>query len=219
MRLLCIVFLLGLWGGGQPWADDGEDDGRRGNRLYEQEQYDAAEQAYRTALTSLPDSSGAVYAALQHNLGAALYQQDEFRDAQAAFTRSYEAASSRDERARALYNAGNAAIGAGSPELAMDFFRRTLLLDPAFQQARHNYEVLHRQLQRQQPQGGSPPPDIEPSTFAQRLKRQAEALVSERSYDDAVSLMEEGLQRDSTVRAYSDFIQRIRDVSTINGTP
>lgn len=218
MRLLLTVLLLGLWGGA-PWADDGEDEGRRGNQLYQQEQWAAAEQAYRTALGSIRDSSGTVYAALQHNLGASLYQQDEFRDAQTAFTRAYEASSTDEERTRALYNAGNAAIGAGSPELAMDFFRRTLLIDPTFEEARHNYEVLHRQLQRQQPQGGSPPPDIEPSAFAQRLKRQAEALVADRQYGRAVSLMEGGLERDSTVRAYRDFIQRLRDVSTINDTP
>jgi tetratricopeptide (TPR) repeat protein len=218
MRFLCIALLLGLWGGG-PFADDGEDDGRRGNRLYQQEQWAAAEQAYRTALGAVKDSSGTVYAALQHNLGAALYQQNEFRDAQTAFTRAYEAAGTDEERTRALYNAGNAAIGAGLPELAMDFYRRTLLIDPTFEEARHNYEVLHRQLQHQQPQGGSQPPDIEPSAFAQRLKRQAEALVSEQQYGRAVSLMEGGLERDSTVQAYRDFIQRLRDVSTINNTP
>ena len=218
MRFLCIALLLGLWSGGL-FPDDSKDEGRRGNRLYQQEQWSAAEQAYRTALGSIRDSSGTVYAALQHNLGAALYQQDEFRDAQTAFTRAYEAASTDAERTRALYNAGNAALGAGSPELAMDFYRRTLLIDPTFEAARHNYEVLHRQLQRQQPQGGSPPPDIEPSAFAQRLKRQAEALVSEQQYGRAVSLMDGGLERDSTVRAYRDFIQRLRDVSTINNTP
>jgi tetratricopeptide (TPR) repeat protein len=217
MRFLCIALLLGLWGG--LFEDDGEDDGRRGNRLYQQEQWSAAEQAYRTALGAVNDSSGAVYAALQHNLGATLYQQDEFRDAQTAFTRAYEAASTDEERTRALYNAGNAAIGAGQLELAMDFFRRTLLIDPTFEEARYNYEVLHRQLQRRQPKGGSPPPDIEPSAFAQRLKRQAEALVSEKQYNRAVSLMEGGLERDSTVRAYRDFMQRLRDVSTINNTP
>jgi hypothetical protein len=31
--------------------------------------------------------------------------------------------------------------------------------------------------------------------------------------------MEGGLERDSTVRAYRDFMQRLRDVSTINNTP
>jgi tetratricopeptide (TPR) repeat protein len=214
MRFLWILLLLGLWG------DGAEDDGRRGNLLYEQEDYEAAESAYRSALSALADSSGAVYAALQHNLGAALYKQgNKPAEAQAAFTRAYEAAATDAERARALYNAGNAAVQNGSLETAMDFFRRTLLVDPTFDDARHNYEVIYRRLQERQPQGTEPPPDIDPSALAQRLKRQAEALVAERSYQRALSLMETGVERDSTVRAYRDFIQRLRDVTSIDSLP
>ncbi|NBC85750.1 MAG: tetratricopeptide repeat protein [Bacteroidetes bacterium] len=213
MPVLWILLLVGLLGG------DAEDDGRRGNLLYEQGEYEAAESAYRSALSALPDSTGKVYAALQNNLGAALYRQDEFTDAQAAFTRAHEAALSDEERARALYNAGNAAARDGSLETAMDFFRRTLLADPSFQEARANYEIIHRQLQERRPQGGSPPPDVDPSAFAERLKRQAEALVAEQAYSRALTLMENGLERDSTVRAYRDFIQRLRDVSTIDDLP
>lgn len=213
MRFLWILLLLGLWG------DGAEDDGRRGNLLYEQGEYEAAESAYRSALSTVADSSGGVYAALQHNLGAALYEQGKAAEAQAAFTRAYEAAPTDAERARALYNAGNAAVQNGSLETAMDFFRRTLLVDPTFDEARHNYEVIYRRLQERQPQGTEPPPDIDPSALAQRLKRQAEALVAERSYQRALSLMETGLERDSTVRAYRDFIQRLRDVSSIDSLP
>ncbi|PEN13243.1 hypothetical protein CRI94_11425 [Longibacter salinarum] len=213
MRALWIILLIGVLGA------DAEEDGRRGNLLYEQGNYEAAESAYRSALTSLADSSGAVYAALQHNLGATLYQQKEFADAQTAFTRSYEAAETDAERARSLYNAGNAAARNGSLETAMDFFRRTLLVDPSFEEARHNYEIIQRRLQERRPQGGAPPPDVDPSSFAQRIKRQAEALVAEQKYQRAIMVMENGLQRDSTVRAYRDFIQRLRDVSTIDEMP
>jgi len=213
MPVLWILLLVGLLGG------DAEDDGRRGNLLYEQGEYEAAESAYRSALAALPDSTGEVYAALQNNLGAALYRQNEFTDAQAAFTRAHEAAPSDEERARALFNAGNAAARDGSLETAMDFFRRTLLTDPSFQEARANYEIIHRQLQERRPQGGSPPSDVDPSAFAERLKRQAEALVAEQAYARALTLMENGLERDSTVRAYRDFMQRLRDVSTIDDLP
>jgi len=228
MQVLVYLVMIGVLGGsglggslGNGMGDDGVDDGRRGNQLYEQGDYAAAESAYREALASVSDSMGTTYtyAALQHNLGAALYRQGDFRDAQAAFTRAYETAPTDRERGRALYNAGNAAAKDEAMETALDFYRRALLLNPDDQRARHNFEFLKREMQRQQTQQGTPPPSVEPSAFAKRLKRQAEALVAEQKYEDAVTLMENGMRRDSTVRAYRGFIQRLKDVSTIDAMP
>lgn len=209
-----LVFFLGLALLGSP---DGTDDGRRGNALYEQGDYEAAEDAYRAALDAVDDSTGAVYAALQNNLGAALFRQEKHGDARTAFEAAAEAATTDAETARALYNAGLAAAADGRLEAALDRFRRVLLNDPTHADARHNFEYLKREMRRRQQQRGSPPPEVEPSDYARRLKRQAETMVAEQQYDEALSLLEAGMRRDSTVRAYQDFISRLRDVDQIDG--
>jgi len=232
LRLLAAsaVLLLGLGDLSQiaRWAgfdDDAVDAGRRGNALYDQENYGAAADAYRTGLQRHRDAetdSGAVYAALQNNLGAALHRQDKFSAARSAFDAAHRVAASPDDRVRALYNAGNAAAGMGDLEASLRYFREALLLDPDFQPARHNFEILKRQMQkRQQQRGGGSPPDVEPSPYARELKRRADALVARKQYGDALALMNEGLAQDSTVRAFQPFIGRLEDVDGIlqQGTP
>lgn len=210
-RLLLVVLLFGLWG------DVGAERGRRGNALYEQGRYAEAEAAYRDALSARADTTGAVYAALQNNLGAALLQQQAFADAQAAFARARRAATTTAARVRARFNQGTAAAGRGDTEAALSHYREVLLQAPTHAAARHNYEYLKRQRAREG--GGASSPDVEPSPYARRVKEKAEALVAQQQYADATQLMEEGLRRDSTVRAYRDFMTRLDDITQISQAP
>ena len=210
-RVLALLSLLLLLAA----ADDGTDAGRRGNALFEQGDYEAAEAAYRRGLRALSDTTGALYASLQHNLGAALHRQEEYGAARSAFLRAARTAPTDAERARALYNAGHTAASAGQTERALQDFRRTLRLQPDHADAQFNYEYLKREQNRtgSRPQSG---PDIEPSAYAKRLKRQADELVAEQRYNAAHRLMTDGLRKDSTVAAYRDFMARIRNVADIN---
>lgn len=210
-RILALVSLLPLLVA----ADDGSDAGRRGNALYEQGDYEAAEAAYRRGLRALSDTTGALYASLQHNLGAALHRQEDYDAARSAFLRAARTAPADAERARALYNAGNAAASAGHIETALQDFRRTLRLQPDHADARFNYEYLKRKQNRTASRQRSGP-EIEPSAYAKRLKRQAEDMVAEQRYNAAHQLMTDGLRKDSTVAAYRDFMARIRNVADIN---
>lgn len=210
-RCALILLLLGLFG------DTGAEHGRSGNALYEQEQYTEAEAAYRDGLAAVDDTTGAVYAALQNNLGAALHRQKKFAEARTAFRRAVQAAASREARTRALFNAGTAAAGAGRLKTALTDYKEVLLLDPGHDAARYNYEFLKRQLAQRR--GGRPPPDVEPSAYARRLRKKAEMLVGQERYEEAADLMTEGLQKDSTVAAYRDFIGRLDDVAQIAQTP
>ncbi len=211
-RLALVLLLFGLLG------DEAAEHGRSGNALYEQEQYSAAEGAYRDGLAALEDTTGAVYAALQNNLGAALHQQDRFADARAAFRRAARAAPTPEARRRARFNAGTAAAGLGELRAALADYRQVLLDDPTHAEARYNYEYLKRRLAERQP-GGQDAPDIEPSPYARRLKKQAEALVRKTQYEAAAELMRKGLRTDSTVAAYRTFMGRLDDVAQIAQTP
>lgn len=210
-RLLLILLLFGLLG------DTAAERGRDGNALFAQERYAEAEAAYRDGLAALSDTTGAVYAALQNNLGAALLRQRKHGAARTAFDRARRAAPTEAERVRALFNAGTAAAGQGALDTALRRFRRVLLLDPSHNAARYNYEYLKR---REQEEGeSSDTPDVEPSPYARRLKERAEAMVAERRYEDAAALMRNGLKQDSTVQAYRDFMARLDDVAQISARP
>jgi tetratricopeptide (TPR) repeat protein len=210
-RLALFLLFLGLFG------DTGAEQGRSGNALYQQGQYAAAATAYRDGLAALDDTTGAVYAALQNNLGAALHRQKQFAAARTAFSRAARAAPNLDERARARFNAATAAAGLGNLEAALRDYRQVLLMDPTHTPARYNYEFLKRKMASGR--RSAPPPDVEPSPYARRLKKKAEALVARRAYGAAADSMQRGLRRDSTVAAYRDFIARLTDVAEITRTP
>ncbi len=209
-RLALVVLLFGLFG------DTGAEHGRSGNALYEQGQYAAAAEAYRDGLAALNDTTSAVYAALQNNLGAALHRQKQFGEARTAFRRAARTAPSLDERVRARFNAATAAAGTGTLSAALDDYRQVLLMDPTHSPARYNYEFLKRNRTSRAPRST---PDVEPSPYARRLKKKAEALVTRERYEAAADSMRRGLRRDSTVVAYRDFIGRLEDIAQIEQTP
>ena len=210
-RLSLVLLLFGLFG------DTGAEHGRTGNALYEQGQYAAAEDAYRDGLAAHEDTTDAVYAALQNNLGATLHRQQRFAAARSAFQRAVRAAGSEEERIRSLFNAATAAAGAGQLRAALAEYRQVLLMDPTHDPARYNYEYLKRQLAQQE--SGGTAPDVEPSPYARRVKKQAESLVRQRQYGAAAQVLQNALSEDSTVAAYGPFIRRLEDVAQISQTP
>jgi len=209
-RLLLILLLFGLLG------DAGAERGREGNALYEQGRYAAAESAYRDGLAVLNDTTGGVYAALQNNLGATLLRQKELGEARTAFQRARQAAETDSAYVRARFNEGTAAASQDDISAALSHYRAVLLRDPTHAAARHNYEYLKRQQARS---GGGSSSEIEPSDYARRLKKKAEALVARQQYEEAGRLMDDGLRQDSTVRAYRDFMTRLDDVAQLSPQP
>lgn len=194
---------------------DGAEDGRRGNALYQQQQYAQAALAYRAGLDVHDGAPDAVAAALWNNLGAALHQQEKFAEAHEAFQQAIATAPTPAHRAKAYYNAGNNAAARDEREAALDFYREALLIDPDFADARFNYEFVMRN-QPPPSESAQPPPDIEPSPFAERLKQRADSLAQHRQYEQAFRLMQQGLQQDTTVAAFQSFIGRLRAVADID---
>lgn len=128
-------------------SDDGADEGRRGNTLYEEQAYEKAAAAYRAGLDRIEGEAGITSTALWNNLGAALHQQERYEEAAAAFQNALDVAATPGHRARVLYNAGNTAAAQNRRQAALDFYRKALLADPAYEDARFNYEYLKRQME------------------------------------------------------------------------
>ncbi len=155
-----LVLLLGIPG-------TGSEDGREGNRLYAEEAYAEAAEAYLRGLERFGEpTADALFWGLQNNLGAALYQAGSHEDAAQAFNAAMLGATDDDAFARSAYNAGNNAYRQGDPEAALDLYREALRANPSFEQARYNYEFIKRQMGEEgadQPDEGDQDDDGEPA--------------------------------------------------------
>ena len=214
MRLALLAsgaLALGLFGALAP----GVAEGRAGNEALAAGDAAAAESLYVTGLVqegAPPEARAGLY----HNLGVARAAAGRPAEADSAFADALPWAADPERRARTLYGAGTAALGAGDLGRAVEHLRRSLLLRPGYIPAQVNLEIA---LLRQRQDEEDPPEQPEPSAYAQELKAEADALVEQRRYADAFALMQEGLARDSTVQAFGDYIQRLGEVTEIDTAP
>lgn len=119
----------GLLEGNHPLVEEG-------TRAYENGDYEGALRAYEGARRELPRS-----AELDYDLGDVYMKLGRADDAK----RSFEAALSKagdSLKPRDYFNLGNALVKLGQREDAIAAYRQALKLDPGFEAARHNLEVL-----------------------------------------------------------------------------
>lgn len=121
---------------------------REGNKAYHEQQYQRAADQYQQARSAAPDAPEPAF-----NLAATLYEMENYPGALSAFQEL--SAEEPQFIARSHYNQGNALarIGKASeesrPQQALQLYRRSvsayrraLDLDPSFDAARRNIEVL-----------------------------------------------------------------------------
>lgn len=120
-----------------------------GNRAYRGGDYAKAAQRYRRALADGEDTPR-----LRHNLGTALLWLEENEAARDHLTRALEARSP-GLRALAFYHLGNAHAVTSEGRTterdlvtAIDAYKRALLLDPQFDDARWNLELATQRLRQ-----------------------------------------------------------------------
>ncbi|WP_420455480.1 VWA domain-containing protein [Rubrivirga sp.] len=193
----------------------GAREGRAGVALLEDGDAAGAEAQFVAGLAQ-PEVPRDLRARLWHALGVARAAQDRFSGADSAFAQALPFADTPDQRARYATDAGTAALLADDPARADSLLRVALLIDPTLDAARRNQEIARRRLQ-------DPPSPPEPTPFAERVKARADSLVAARQYRAALDVMEDGLERDSSVAAYADFTQRLGGVvrieETVSDTP
>jgi len=105
----------------------------------------------------------------------------------------------------------------GKFEEALQNFKQAIKADPKNTDARYNYEMLKKKLdeQKKKEQQDNNRPK-EPSEYAKKLKEQAEKLSASFRFREAQDLMLDGAKKDPSVMYYSDFIERLKNVVTIN---
>jgi tetratricopeptide (TPR) repeat protein len=114
---------------------------RTGERLAEEGEYDEAIVKYLEALSANGDST-----LIKFGLGNVFHAQEKFEEAGQTFQ---AALSSPDSliRADALYNAGNALVGAGKYQEAVEAYKTALKHNPGQMDYLHNLELAQHLLE------------------------------------------------------------------------
>jgi tetratricopeptide (TPR) repeat protein len=84
---------------------------------------------------------------------------------------------------------------------ALDYFKNALKRNPANDSARYNYELVKKVL-----------------GFPETIMSQTRALVAERRYREAVTLLETSMERDVRLRKQQEYLKRIKAVAGIDST-
>ncbi|MXV76778.1 tetratricopeptide repeat protein [Candidatus Poribacteria bacterium] len=133
LLFMCLVGWIGSW----------KQSIRTGNDAYWKQEYDAAVNAYQTAVSEKPENP-----ITYHNLGTAYYKIGNFRKASTAFQTSLLKGDTHNP-ADIYYNLGNAQFQLRDYTAAIMSYEDALDLNPHDSDAKHNL-ALARQLLKQQ---------------------------------------------------------------------
>ena len=117
---------------------------RDGNELYQQEKYTDASVLFKKAL-----EKNAAYKKASYNLGNALYQQKNFKEAVPQFEISAKDATDKFTKAEAFHNIGNAAMEQKQYQQAVDAYKNSLRNNPNDDETRYNLAVAKELLKKE----------------------------------------------------------------------
>ncbi|MDA0314706.1 MAG: hypothetical protein O2829_06470 [Bacteroidetes bacterium] len=152
---------------------------------------------------------------LDFNLGLSYKYAKQPEEATANFDK---ASQSTDKLlASFAFNQGGVVLGDKKDyQAALSKFQSALIQNPLNEEARYNYELLARWLKRDEERKNKDENTPEPSEFAKRKKAEADRLVEQFRFKEALTLLEAALAQDETVAAYQEFMTSLKDVVEIN---
>jgi tetratricopeptide (TPR) repeat protein len=193
-----------------------------GNEKFNNEAYEQALAAYKDALLDDPLNETALF-----NQGDALYKMKKYDEAIPIFQKLI-ASENINLASQAYYNIGNSYFQSNKFQEAITAYQKALELEPDDFDSKYNLELTRAKLkeladkqQQQQNQDQNQRQEkIEPSEFAKKLKENADQLILQRRYAEALDLLKNGIKKDPTVAAYQDYMNKAETIiSIIEGTP
>lgn len=152
---------------------------------------------------------------LDFDLGLSYQYAEKLEEAAANYDKASVALNPK--LASMAYNQGGVLLGNKQEnEAALSKFKSALIKDPDNETARYNYELLARWLERDQERKDQEENPPEPSDFAKRSKAEADRLVEQFKFSQALQVMNDALAQDETVAAYKEFITSLTDIKDIN---
>lgn len=137
---LCLFPLLAA-------AQKERSDIRQGNKLYEKGEFASSEKSYTEALKKNPESTEASF-----NLGGAIYKQERWKEASAAYAELSKAAGA--ENPAVFYNWGNAELKQRQLDQAIENYKQSLRLNPNDREAKFNLAYAQKLKQEDENKGG-----------------------------------------------------------------
>ena len=207
MRLIVLLILINILGTDVSKIAHVNRIKRNAEEAYKNEDFETAISSFRI----LTDSLGINEDPIILNLANAYFKQKDTTNATQYYSKVL---SSDDARLRSLAYQQMGVINKQQNKLkdAISDFKASLKSNPANEDARYNYEILKKIINEQEQQEQKENDDIEPSEYAKKLKAQADKLIKQNLFDQAMSIMQKGLQEDETVAAYNSFISKLNNV-------
>lgn len=140
MRILIYLFILVIVSNQMGFSQPGRKKIVEGNKLFQQEQYDAALNKYRDAQVNNPESP-----LLKFNIGDAEYKKNKYEEA----IKNFEQSLNTDdviEQSKAYYNMGNSLYRLGKLPESIMAYKKALELNPDDKDAKYNLEFVRKQL-------------------------------------------------------------------------
>ncbi len=117
---------------------------RKGNDLFKKGKYSDAEVEYRKALEKNPK-----YEKAQFNLGDAIYQEKNFKEADPLFGNLIKNSKDNTVKANSFYNLGNTLMSQKNYEGSIQAYINSLKLNPDDYNAKYNLEYARKMLKKQ----------------------------------------------------------------------
>jgi Ca-activated chloride channel family protein len=116
---------------------------REGVDLYEKQQYEEALKTFLDAQVENPES-----AVLKFDIASCQYKLQKYEEAATGYLDVVATARDADMETQALYNLGNAMYRQGKLEDAVEYYKKTLALDPEDEDASKNLEFVREEIKR-----------------------------------------------------------------------
>ena len=153
ISIACLFLIIFMQLSGYAYADKAIDIARKGNELFDKDQFEEALKAYDESLSINPNDS-----IVNYNRAVVLYRLNKYEDAQKAFLMSISQ-NSKALEGKNMFNLGNSKFREGEKQEASDaksaidkykeaadYFKRAIELLPEDIDAKYNYEYVLKKI-------------------------------------------------------------------------